>query len=294
MEFEADENELKAAGAEVLPDGRRGLRIHGWEIETRKRPILNSLHLQQWEDKLQTSHLPEMVFGDSALALKHMNSSIKIHFNAFDALTGWKQEALPPVEVPAAAKWKFRSKPFQQVILDYDYTFTTPYCGSETVDVNAELGSEVTSEGANCSLHWEECKQEIDLASLASKEPILFYDEVILYEDELADNGVSLLTVKVRVMPSSWFLLLRFWLRVDGVLMRLRDTRMHCVFAEDQSPIILRECCWRESTYQSLSANGYPYDSVAYNDPNIISRMLPVIMRKTQKLKLPGNLSGCN
>lgn len=43
-------------------------------------------------------------------------------------------------------------------------------------------------------------------------------------------------------------------LRVDGVLMRLRDTRMHCVFAEGQSPIILRECCWRESTYQSLSA----------------------------------------
>lgn len=43
---------------------------------------------------------------------------------------------------------------------------------------NGQLGSEVTSEGANCSLHWEECKEEIDLASLASKEPILFYDEV--------------------------------------------------------------------------------------------------------------------
>ena len=38
------------------------------------------------------------------------------------------------------------------------------------------------------------------MASLASKEPILFYDEVILYEDELADSGVSLLTVKVRVL----------------------------------------------------------------------------------------------
>lgn len=49
-----------------------------------------------------------MVFGDSSLVLKHVKSGIKIHFNAFDALTGWKQEALPPVEVPAAAKWKFR------------------------------------------------------------------------------------------------------------------------------------------------------------------------------------------
>ena len=35
------------------------------------------------------------------------------------------------------------------------------------------------------------------MAKLASKEPILFYDEVVLYEDELADSGVSFLTVKV-------------------------------------------------------------------------------------------------
>ena len=79
------------------------------------------------------------------------------------------------------------------------------------------------------------------MASLASKEPILFYDEVILYEDELADSGVSLLTVKVRVMPTCWLLLLRFWFRVDGVLMRLRDTRMHCNFKDDANPIILRK-----------------------------------------------------
>lgn len=72
----------------------------------------------------------------------------------------------------------------------------------------------------------------------------LVTEQVVLYEDELADNGVSLLTVKVvnfpssvrcqssfcttlrwlktnnflffwgffkRVMPSCWFLLLRFW-----------------------------------------------------------------------------------
>ena len=79
-----------------------------------------------------------MVFGDSCLFLKHVKSVIKIHFNAFDALTGWKQEALPPVEAPVAAKWKFRSKSFQQVILDYDYTFTTPYCGSQSLGIEKE------------------------------------------------------------------------------------------------------------------------------------------------------------
>nr|ADP88926.1 TIP41-like protein [Gunnera manicata] len=284
MELEADDTHLKAAGAELLPDGRRGLRIRGWEIESRTRSILNSLQLTQWEQKLQTAHLPEMIFGESSLVLKHASSGTKIYFNAFDALTGWKQEALPPVEVPAAAKWKFRSQPFQQVILDYDYTYTTPYCGSETTEINPEGG---ISEGGS-SLYWEDCKERIDVIALASKEPILYYDEIVLYEDELADSGVSLLTAKVRVMPSCWFLLLRFWLRVDGVLMRLRDTRMHCVF-EDGEPIILREICWREATFQALSAKGYPYDSAAYNDPSIISQRLPIISLRTQKLKVSGN-----
>jgi len=290
MEVEADEKELKAAGAEHLPDGRKGLRIHGWEIESRKRSILTSSNFLLWEEKLQTSHLPEMVFGESCLVLKHLNSGTKIHFNAFDALTGWKQEALPPVEVPAAAKWKFRSKPSREVILDYDYTFTTPYCGSETIEIDTEEGGRGEISQEACSLHWEDCEEQIDVVSLASKEPILFYDEVVLYEDELADNGVSLLTVKVRVMPSCWFLLLRFWLRVDGVLMRLRDTRMHCIFGVNANPVILRESCWREATFEALSAKGYPSDSAAYSDPSIISQRLPIVMHKTQKLKAPGNL----
>ncbi|KAJ1402878.1 TIP41-like protein [Sesbania bispinosa] len=284
MELEVDENDLKAAGAELFADGgRKGVRIHGWLIESRRNSILNSSTIEEWEQKLQTSHLPEMVFGENALILKHLSSGTKIHFNAFDALRGWKQEALPPVEVPAAAKWKFRSKPSQQVILDYDYTFTTPYCGSDTIEIDKDLdGREISEETGN--IHWEDCKEQIDLVALASKEPILFYDEVVLYEDELADNGVSLLTVKVRVMPSSWFLLLRFWLRVDGVLIRLRDTRMHCVFGGSTNPVILREICWRESTFQALSAKGYPFDSAAYNDPSIISQRLPVVTHVTQKL----------
>ena len=59
MEVEVDEKDLKATGAEMLTDGWHGLHIHGWEIESSKRSILNSLNLQQWEEKLQTSHLPE-------------------------------------------------------------------------------------------------------------------------------------------------------------------------------------------------------------------------------------------
>lgn len=43
-------------------------------------------------------------------------------------------------------------------------------------------------------------------------------------------------------------------LRVDGVLMRLRETRMHYVFGKGETPTVLRESCWRETTFKSLSA----------------------------------------
>lgn len=277
--------DLNEAGAEALPDGRSGIRIKGWQIESCKRPILGSLAIREWEEKLGTSHLPEMVFGESSLNLLHMESGFMIRFNAFDALKGWKQESLPPVEVPAAAKWKFRSKPVQQIILDYDYTFTTPYCGSEAIELNHE---ELNFKDGCEIPPWEDCDQRINLAALTSNEPILFYDEVILYEDELADNGISLLTVKVRVMPSSWFLLLRYWLRVDGALMRLRDTRVYCSFSgdNDAQPVLLRECCWKEATIQSLFAQGLPADSAAYCDPNRVSQRLPIVSQKIQKLAI--------
>lgn len=52
--------------------------------------------------------------------------------------------------------------------------------------------------------------------------------QVPLFESDLDDNGVSQVSVKLRVMPRAWLLLLRFWLRVDGCMVRLRETRIFC------------------------------------------------------------------
>lgn len=64
-------------------------------------------------------------------------------------------------------------------------------------------------------------------------EPILFFDDLILYEDELGDNGSSMLNVKVRVMPTGLLVLQRFFLRVDNVVFRMFDTRMYIGFQGD-------------------------------------------------------------
>ena len=43
----------------------------------------------------------------------------------------------------------------------------------------------------------ESTKERIDLEQLKVKEKIFFYEDVILYEDELADNGIAKLNVKM-------------------------------------------------------------------------------------------------
>lgn len=51
-----------------------------------------------------------------------------------------------------------------------------------------------------CSPHLfqvEPTKERIDLEQLKVKEKIYFYEDIILYEDELADNGIAKLNVKM-------------------------------------------------------------------------------------------------
>merc|ERR1719493_525007 len=60
--------------------------------------------------------------------------------------------------------------------------------------------------------------------------PILWSCHCILYEDELSDNGMSQLLVRCRVMPKCFLVLLRYWLRVDNVIIRVRDTRLYHEF----------------------------------------------------------------
>lgn len=44
---------------------------------------------------------------------------------------------------------------------------------------------------------WEQTSESMDRSMLMARDPILFWDEVPLYESELDDNGVSQLRVKV-------------------------------------------------------------------------------------------------
>ena len=122
----------------------------------------------------------------------------------------------------------------------------------------------------------ESTNEQLDLEKLKRQEPILFYDEFTLYEDELADNGMSTLNLKVRCMPSGFFILLRFFMRVDGVLVRCFDTRYHY---EVGKSYILREYLERESPIASLKS-----EFQASSDTNAVIAQLKTNVHRLEKL----------
>ena len=81
----------------------------------------------------------------------------------------------------------------------------------------------------------------------------MFFDEVVLYEDELADNGITMLSCKIRAMPGRLLLLSRFFMRLDNVLIRLRDTR---VYVDFETSDVIREYQARECEYEAVRQVG--------------------------------------
>ena len=109
----------------------------------------------------------------------------------------------------------------------------------------------MTNLPGSCSDHFQVQPTDINInyEKLKVQEKILFFDEVVLYEDELDDNGCAKLSVKLRVMQSGFFILQRFYLRVDQTLIRVYDTR---IYFEAENNFLLREYSEREQTFDKL------------------------------------------
>lgn len=81
----------------------------------------------------------------------------------------------------------------------YDWTYTTTYAGHP---YHTEAESPVNSAPAEESITWmpadpENLLHHIPMAELTRPDPILFYAEIPLFEDELHDNGSSNLLVRI-------------------------------------------------------------------------------------------------
>ena len=156
-----------------------------WTVTSVKGTILKADTLERYTNELKLPSLPEMVFGDNCLKIEHQ-TGFGLEFNALDALRLVDSER-DLMKVACAEDWQKSRCDGEQstvVVKPFDWTYTTDYKGSLIGKEDIQFKVVKTDE-------------KIDIELLKKKEKIYFFEDVILFEDELADNGCALLNVKM-------------------------------------------------------------------------------------------------
>ncbi|KAL5119150.1 Tap42 interacting protein [Pleosporales sp. CAS-2024a] len=267
---------LHGAPAGTVPPAQAATSITkgAFTITTRKLPILRAAPIDDMSKKLGITP-PEMIFGDNLARIEHAPSGWFVEFNAFDALDRVDKTGDNMFKVSYSHEWQQnRQKQFEDitdVVKPFDWSYSTDYKG--TTPASPAL---------------QPSPRPIPLELLKRPDPIHFFDEVMLYEDELADNGIAMLSCKIRVMPARLLLLVRFFMRLDHVVFRIRDTRIYVEFASGD---VIREYTAREAPYeqvrQSLAATARKEEVLAImRDPNRLSEHMPVVEKSLEGLTL--------
>lgn len=248
-------------------------------ISTLKRPILKAAPIEALGARIGIA-VPEMIFGDNFARIAHAPSGWSLEFNAGDALDLVDKTGARRLQVVHAEEWNEsriggQLEGIREVVKPFDWTYSTDYRGSESA------GSQQLAQGDAQAEDTVQLRPDpaarIPRELLTRPDPILLFDELVLFEDELADNGIALLSVKLRVMPERMLLLSRFFLRVDGVLFRLRDTRVFVEFGDGR---VVREYTAMEDSYQAVEracvGQGRAADTAVFRDPDAMARVLTV------------------
>lgn len=250
------------------------IAVKGFKILTQKLPILKAEPIETMTKNLGIAP-PEMIFGDNFVSIEHEISGWRIKFNAFDALDRVDKTGESMLKVAYSREWQKSRETthegIKEVVKPFDWSYSTDY-----------KGTVVSAQGRD----FEATSTPIPIELLKRPDPILFFDDVILYEDELADNGITMLSCKIRVMPDRLLLLSRFFMRLDNVLFRLRDTRVYVDFETSE---IIREYQARECEYETVRQNlASARDDIPaiMRDPNRLSELLPVVDKRLERVVL--------
>jgi type 2A phosphatase activator TIP41 len=214
-----------------------------------------------------------MIFGDNFVTIEHPSSKWGIKFDAFGSLDRVDKTGETRLKVAYSKEWQQSREDqhdIKEVVKPFDWSYTTDYKGDL----------------APGCLEFQPSTEPIPLELLRRPDPILFFDDVILYEDELADNGITMLSCKVRVMPARLLLLCRFFMRLDNVMIRLRDTRVYVDFGKKE---VIREYIAKEAAYDKVRNDlaGRRDDVAAVlRDPNQMADLLPVVEKTLERVDL--------
>ncbi|KAI2775267.1 TIP41-domain-containing protein [Daldinia loculata] len=296
--------------AEATTSHRQGSFI----ISTRKLPISKAGPIEAMEQELGIP-VPEMIFGDNLVSVRHAPSGWAVEFNARDALDAVDKTDRNMLQVAYAKSWSASreqtSAGIKDVVRPYDWSYSTTYRGTvvpppssrapppppgpaatenDTNTEESKKSSEQEVEGAQKNkFEFTPSNNPIPIELLKRRDPILFFDEVMLYESELDDNGISIFSVKLRVHERRMLLLARLFMRLDNVVVRIRDTRVYVDFAAEE---VTRECTAKELGFEDvkrkLLMTGLVPDAVtiALRDANKIADLLPTVEQTLESVSL--------
>ncbi|TPX09814.1 uncharacterized protein E0L32_009005 [Thyridium curvatum] len=275
-----------------------------FRILSRKLPISKAAPIDAMSARVGIP-IPEMIFGDNLVAVTHLPTGWTVCFAAEPALDAVGKTADNMLQVAHAREWgqsrERTSAGIREVVRPFDWTYSSAYAGTvrrglPATNAGGVPATETPGAGplapqdlGSSSRGPQGVVKAIPLELLRRRDPILFNDEVILYESELDDNGVSMYSVKFRVMPQRMLLLARLYMRLDGVLVRVRDTRVYVDFETDE---VIREYTAREDSFDNvkrgLLMTGLLPDAitVAMRDANQVVNLLPIREQTIEYAKL--------
>ncbi|KAI8720813.1 hypothetical protein NCS52_00527300 [Fusarium sp. LHS14.1] len=246
-----------------------------FRISTRKLPISKAGVIDSLTDKIGIP-MPEMIFGENLVSLEHVPSGWSVSFNTPDALDAVDKTDKHMLKVAYARDWESTregtTQGIKEVVKPYDWSYSTTYTGT-------------LAPGAQ---EFTPTEQAIPIELLKRRDPMIFFDEVMLYESELDDNGISIFSVKVRVHEKRMLLLCRLFMRLDNVILRIRDTRIYVDFETDT---VLREYSSQEESFANVKRKLFmsgrlPDDiTIALRDPNVLAPLLPLVEQRTEAVK---------
>ncbi|EPX70929.1 TIP41-like type 2a phosphatase regulator Tip41 [Schizosaccharomyces octosporus yFS286] len=205
-----------------------------WKIKAQKGAILKSYEADNLQSNLGFAP-PEMTFGKNLITVFYKDSPIYGFFTK-DALEMVGKGSGELMQVSFAEEWiKSRTKTGESfpVVSPYDWTYYTEYQGT-ILDGN---------------LCFKDVQDQIPAAEILQAGSNLWYSELILFEDELADNGKAMFDVRVRVVKGHLILLARLVMRLDNVIVRVNETR---IYIDLNGNRILKDFRKKESNYESV------------------------------------------
>ena len=170
-------------------------------------------------------------------------------------------------------------KDYKQMEVISDWTYSTPYKGyiyylsQQSKEIQGVFGDMPEgAQGNNIYINILPQPISIPTEKLTPENPIIRYEDITLFEDDLDDLGYTKNNVRVRVMEDCFFVLLRYYLRLDNMCVRVFDTRVYHEFGTNH---ILREFQYRQSTWDQLKIEGFTFTSDIVLNPHQSDLVFP-------------------